>query len=683
VEFENTSTSQLIAEIQQLRQRVAELERRGGGEPGLAPDREHLFQSMLDSCPATLYAKDLDGRYILANQKTAEQIGRPKQAILGLTNYDLYPPEIAAGLESIDRQIIATHELIEREAEVEIDGQRTTQLVIKFPLLDQQGAIYAIGGVATDISGRKRAVEGLADSERYYRLLFEVNPLPIWIIDAASAMLVAVNTAAIQRFGYSRDEFLDMRLHDLRPADELPELERRLAYAAANRPAEGELTPEWQLEMEFRHKHGEPIFTDVVAQPIMYRQRPAYLLVLNDVTARRHAEEALRRSQEQLAAAQRLESIGRLAGGIAHDFNNLLTAITGYGTLVLDALEPGSVQREDVAEILLAADRAKELTHQLLAYSRRQILQPTLLNLNDTVAEIERMLRRLIGEDIELIVATDPALNYARVDRSQLEQVLVNVVVNARDALGPGGQITIETANVYLDEAYRSTQHGYVKTGPYVMLAISDNGAGMDDATQAQIFEPFFTTKPLGQGTGLGLSTVYGIVKQSGGYIWVYSEPDVGTTFKIYFPQVTALAGDHAPAAAPAPTNVRGAERIMIVEDDEQIRSLMQRVLEMYGYAVVTAPSGAAAMADWSAAGPIDLLITDMVMPQMSGRDLIGTLQLVAPELKTLCMSGYTDRMVQKHNFLTACHDFLQKPFTPEALVRKVREILDTPLVVG
>ncbi|HYF63786.1 MAG TPA: PAS domain S-box protein [Herpetosiphonaceae bacterium] len=686
MDYENPSTAQLIDEIEQLRRRVAELERQGDGA-GLDVDRERLFQAMLDSCPATLYAKDLEGRYILVNQKAAEQIGRPKQAIMGLTNYDLYPRGVAAALEAIDRRIIETGEVVEREAEVAIGGQPTTQLAIKFPLCDPQGAIYAIGGVSTDISARVRAEEQLRESEEYYRLLFEVNPLPIWILDAAGADLVAVNAAAVQRFGYSRDEFLALRLHDLRPADELPELERRLEYVAANRPADGHLTPNWHIELEFRHKHGEPIIADVVVQPMMFRGRPAYLLVLNDLTARKRAEEALRQSQRQLMQSQRMESIGRLAGGIAHDFNNLLTAITGYGSLALDSLPPAAPQRDDLAEILLAAKRARELTHQLLAYGRRQILQPSLINLNDTVAEMERMLRRLIGEDIELVVDTDPDLRYARIDRSQLEQVLMNVVVNARDALGGAGQISVETANVYLDEAYRSAQHAEVKTGPYVMLAISDNGAGMDSEIQSQIFEPFFTTKPPGQGTGLGLSTVYGIVKQSGGYIWVYSEPGVGTTFKIYFPQVAAIddqpdATHGVPAAhAPPARDVRGGERIMIVEDEEQVRALMQRVLSMHGYAVVTAPSGPSAMEAWSRSGRIDLLITDMVMPQMSGRELIATILLADPELKTLCISGYTDRMAQKHNVLPACHDFLQKPFTPAALARKVREILDTPLV--
>ena len=379
----------------------------------------------------------------------------------------------------------------------------------------------------------------------------------------------------------------------------------------------------------------------------------------------------------QLLQAQKMEAVGLLAGGVAHDFNNVLTAIGGYAELVREDLPGEDARRHDVEEILRATERAATLTRQLLAFSRRQVLAPRVLDLNGVVAGVDNMLRRLIGADVELRTALGPVLGAVRADPGQLEQVIMNLVVNARDAMPRGGKLTIETANAELDESY-ALEHPSVVAGPYVMLAVSDSGVGMDAATQARIFEPFFTTKEKGKGTGLGLATVYGIVKQSGGNIWLYSEPGRGTTFKIYLPRVDQPP--EQPAAAPAPRAApRGSETVLLVEDDEAVRALARKMLAAHGYTVLAAASGAEALklaADHT--GPIHLLVTDVVLPGMSGRELAARFQSVRPALKVLYTSGYTDEAIVHHGVLDPGIAFLQKPFTSGALARKVRETLDS-----
>jgi PAS domain S-box-containing protein len=389
-----------------------------------------------------------------------------------------------------------------------------------------------------------------------------------------------------------------------------------------------------------------------------------------DITPRRQLEEQLRQSQK-------MEAVGRLAGGIAHDFNNVLTAILGYSQMLLADLPEGDGRREDVQEIEQAANRAATLTRQLLAFSRRQVLQPQVLDLNALVENLDKFLRRLIGEDIDLRVSPAPDLWLVSADSGQVEQVIMNLAVNSRDAMPTGGKLTLETANVVLDAAY-AQRHIAVTPGEYVMLAVSDTGTGMDEETQARIFEPFFTTKGSSQGTGLGLSTVYGIVKQSGGNIWVYSEPGRGTTFKIYLPRETR-SGIVARAARPETTDLRGTETILLAEDEDAVRALAAKVLRGLGYRVLDARIGREA-AEIAAAHPddIDLLLTDVVMPEYSGGELARMLQQTRPGLKVLYMSGYTDEAIIHHGLLASNIAYLQKPFTPDALATKVREVLSS-----
>jgi signal transduction histidine kinase/CheY-like chemotaxis protein len=390
----------------------------------------------------------------------------------------------------------------------------------------------------------------------------------------------------------------------------------------------------------------------------------------------RRAYDQLSQTQNQLVQAQKMQAIGQLAGGIAHDFNNLLTVIGGRTDMLLHRMRPDDPFRRDVDAINTTAQRATDLTRQLLAFSRKQVLEPKVLDLNRVVGELTPLLQRLIGEHIELITVLDPALGAVKADPRQLEQVLMNLTLNARDAMPEGGRVTLETANVTLDADYARDHIGVVP-GPHVMLAVSDTGEGMDPETVARIFEPFFTTKGPGKGTGLGLATVYGIVKQSDGNIWVYSEPGRGTTFKIYLPRVFD-SPDTAPASAVATHAPGGAETILLVEDEAAVRQLARDILAAQGYNVLEAGHGGEALLLAARhAGTIDLLLTDVVMPHMSGRVLAERLAATRPETRVLYMSGYTDNAVVHHGVLDAGTVYLQKPFTPDSLARKVREVLD------
>jgi signal transduction histidine kinase/CheY-like chemotaxis protein len=395
-----------------------------------------------------------------------------------------------------------------------------------------------------------------------------------------------------------------------------------------------------------------------------------------ELAERERAERALSSTEQQLRQAQKMEAIGQLAGGIAHDFNNMLSVILSYGSLALAEARGHDTLQSYLEEIRSAGNRAAGLTHQLLAFSRRQVLERRRIDLNRVVVGVENMLRRMIGENIDFEVRTSEGLHPVLSDEGQLEQVLVNLVLNARDAMPEGGKLTVETANVVLDEEY-AARHVGVAPGEYALVAVTDTGHGMDRKTQLRVFEPFFTTKERGKGTGLGLSTAYGIVRQSGGHLWVYSEPGVGTTFKIYLPRTVDERANVAPRPR-TPRATTGTEHILLAEDDAQVRSAAVGILEHAGYQVVQAHNAEEALRlVGEGAGRFDLLLTDVVLPQMSGVELARQLRRCLPELKVLCMSGYADDAVLRHGLLDADVAFLSKPLSADTLLSKVRQVLE------
>ena len=398
---------------------------------------------------------------------------------------------------------------------------------------------------------------------------------------------------------------------------------------------------------------------------------------VHELAERELAEQALRKAEEQLRHAQKMEAVGRLAGSVAHDFNNQLSVILGYSISALEELKEQDPIREEISEIVRAGERASDLTRQLLAFSRQQVLTPRVLDLNYQVRDCEKLLRRLLGEDIELVVRCSRRLSKVRADPGQIEQVIMNLVLNARDAMPGGGKLTIETHDAMLEQSYVSEHFG-AAAGPHVLLAVSDTGIGMDRETQARIFEPFFTTKELGKGTGLGLSTVFGIVKQSGGNVWVYSEPGGGTTFKVYLPLVTDA--DVQPNEIVATPVLHGTETILLVEDQDEVRRVAHRILVRFGYHVIEARNaGEALLTCEQYARKIHLLLSDVIMPLLGGRQLAERLLQVRPGLKVLFMSGYTESTIVHHGILDAGIEYVQKPLVPDTLGRRVREVLDAP----
>jgi two-component system, cell cycle sensor histidine kinase and response regulator CckA len=477
------------------------------------------------------------------------------------------------------------------------------------------------------------------------------------------------NRAAEQLFGYSAAEAVGQNIAILIPPDRLSEERTFLERITAGERVD-------HYETVRRRMDGSLVAVSVSIAPVLDASGKVVgaSKTARDLTARQSAAEALRRTEEQLRQAQKMEAVGRLAGGIAHDFNNVLSVILSYSETLLEDLEPNDPTMGDIDQIRKAAWRAAELTRQLLVFSRQQVVEAKVVDLNEVLAAMNKMLRRILGEDIELGFVPATPLGRIFADPSNVEQVIMNLVVNARDAMPTGGRLTIETGNVELDDDY-ACQHLGTKPGPHVMLAVTDTGIGMDRATQSRIFEPFFTTKEAGKGTGLGLSTVFGIAQRCGGSVWVYSEPGKGTTFKVYFP-LNEAAVELTVRTLP-PATLRGTETILLVEDQEQVRAVALRILTRNGYRVMVAQNaGEALLLCEKHPGAIDLLLTDVVMPRMSGAELAKRLAATRPTMKVLCMSGYTDDSIVRHGVLDSGLAFLQKPFTPESLTRKVREVL-------
>ena len=527
---------------------------------------------------------------------------------------------------------------------------------------DAAGRVVRMLGTIQDITERRRADEALRSSQDQYRALVDGVRDVIFAL-SPDGVLTALNPVFEEITGWSRAEWLGRQFAELLHPADLPG-----ALGLLQQVLRAEPRPTAQLRVRTRdggYRVGE-------FRAAVQRRDGAVVGILGivrDITDRLTLE-------EQFRQAQKMEAVGQLAGGVAHDFNNLLTVISSYSELVLGALAPDDERRADLEEIQAAAARATALTRQLLAFSRRQVLQPTVLSLNAVVTHAENLLGRLMGEDVALVTRLDPALGSVKADAGQLEQVIMNLAVNARDAMPGGGTLTIETRNVEIGGAAAGAPESVVPPGGYVLLRVADTGTGMDAGTRARIFEPFFTTKEPGKGTGLGLATVYGIVKQSGGYIFVDSEPGRGAAFRVYLSRLAEPAAAGAARPLP-PKSVAGSETVLLVEDEEAVRAVACQSLRRLGYTVLEARNGESAAQLAAAQGAIAILVTDVVMPGMNGRALADRLRARRPRLKVLFVSGYADNAVLQDGVLEPGLSFLQKPFTPEGLAQKVREVLD------
>ena len=514
-------------------------------------------------------------------------------------------------------------------------------------------------------AGRAKArLSTLESSEKLVVALLESASQAIVGADRTGKIVLA-NRRTEELFGYAREELLGNTIEMLLPASKRAvHVRERGEFFARPRVRHMGIG----MELAGHRRDGSEFPVEVSLSYVETADGVFAIAFVTDITQRKQLE-------EQLVHAQKMEAVGRLAGGVAHDFNNMLTVISGYNRMILDEASTPDLLRGYAQETLKAADRAAALTGQLLAFSRRQVVRPRVMSVNTVMVNIEKMLRRLIGEDLELVLALDPEAGNIKADPSQIEQAVANLAINSRDAMPGGGRITIETGNVYLDDTYARTHLG-VEPGEFVMVALSDTGHGMDAETKRRIFEPFFTTKEQGKGTGLGLATVYGMVKQAGGDIWVYSEPGQGTTFKLYFPRIAAPVAE-APGGEALESKAAGADTILVVEDDEAVRGLTVKILRQLGYTVLTAGGGEEAIAlSRKHSGEIALLLTDVVMPGMSGRQLADVLSKARPKMRVVYLSGYTENTIVHHGVLDRGVDFLPKPYSRDVLARKLREVL-------
>jgi two-component system, cell cycle sensor histidine kinase and response regulator CckA len=531
------------------------------------------------------------------------------------------------------------------------------------PVVDEDGRIIGVSLNARDVSERKYAERALRESEARYRDLFD-NASDLVCATDREGRFLYVNRAWHEGTGYSDTELTALRFGDLVHSES-----RARCAEVMERALAGETLT--HVELTLTPRSGIPIVVEGNLSGA--RQADGSVLlrgIYRDVTERKRVDEQLRR-------AERMQAAGRLAGGMAHEVNNMMTGVIGFAEFLLRGLAPDDPRRSEVQEIIRAGSRAADVTRQLLAFTRQQLMHPEVLAINDVVLGLEKMLRHSLGENHELELRLDGGLGEIRADRGQLEQVLINLILNARDALSARGRVTIATAAAELDEVY-AARHGDVGIAPgaYVMLSVTDTGCGMEPEVQAKIFEPFFTTKPVGQGTGLGLSTVYGIVKQSGGFIWSYSEPGLGSTFKVYLPVLLVAPAEPPPSKPVAPRG--GSETVLVVEDEDVVRSMACRGLREHGYTVLEARNGAEALALVEEnPGSIHLVVSDVVMPEVGGRELAARLIGLDPTLPVLYMSGYTGEDVVQRGLMDADAPFQQKPFTPDGLARSVRELLD------
>ena len=641
-----TSEARNLEEDSELRKRLEE--------------EVHLRQiaAIVESSDDAIIGNTLDGTITSWNPAAERIYGYSAAEAIGQSIDMLVPEALRGDVPGILAQVQAGDRVEQYETgRARKDGTVIDVWLTISGVKDSFGAIVGASTIARDINERLRGVEALHQSEDSYRALFERHPSPMWLNDLETLRFLTVNEAAIASYGYSREEFLSMTIDEIRVAEAAEDSRRNSAN-----------DPDAPSGSRHRRKDGTFIEVLVSSDSIEFEGHQASLVLAQDMTEQRRLEEHLRQ-------AQKMEAIGNLAGGIAHDFNNLLLVIRGYSAILLKQLTDEHL-RDSAQQIDGAAQLAGEFTHQLLAFSRQQVLRPEVSDLNEIVAETLTLLRRSIGGEISVESQFEPALGAVLVDRGQIAQAVLNLAINARDAMSEeGGRLSIRTANAELDQTY-ATAHEGVVPGSYALLQITDSGVGMDKETQSRAFDPFFTTKE--EGSGLGLATVYGLVKQSGGHIWLYSEPGMGTTFKLFFPITSAPITSSIESVDVKSLMGTGTETILLVEDTEMVRSLVTTMLGSYGYEVLAAASGPEAIeiAD-QPDRTIDLLMTDVVMPRMNGRELADRLTATRPELKVLFTSGYPSDTVVRHGIAEARTAFIEKPYLPDDLARMVRDILD------
>jgi PAS domain S-box-containing protein len=633
--------------------------------------QQEFLKEVIDANPNPVFVKDWDGKHTLGNRALAEMYGTTVEDLIGKTDADFNSnlEEVKHLIES-DREVIRT-KLPKFIPEESITNEHTGDVrwfqTIKVPLTSHDHSTQVLG-VATDITERKRAEEALRAGEERYRRLVEMSPETIAI--HCEGVFCYINPAGARLLGASSpEELIGKRILDIVH----PEYQERVMARVQQNQEDGkqsELTEQKLIRLD-----GQAIDVEMTGIPTTYQDKPAVQIIIRDVTERKQAEAERRSLEEQLRQSQKLESIGTLAGGVAHDFNNLLTIISGNTQLALARLQPDAPVRPRLVEIDKAADRAATLTRQLLAFSRRQQLDRKNINLNDTVNETMKLLRRVIGADVEVRFHTSTSLPPVFADPSQIEQVVMNLAINARDAMPAGGHLIIETNDVKLDRTYLYN-HPQAKPGRYAELSVSDTGTGMDEETRARIFEPFFTTKGIGKGTGLGLSMVYGIVKQHDGVIEVYSEVGRGTVFKVYLPIIEKAVTEETPKVQ-IPLR-GGTETILLAEDEEPLRDLARSVLEELGYTVLLACDGKEAVEIFTAnRDRIDLVILDVVMPRMGGREAYEQIRLSGSNVLVLFMTGYSAEMALGTFIEKTGMPLMQKPYSVEVFGRKVREVLN------
>ena len=636
-------------------------------------DRETFFRTLIETIPDLVWLKDPDGVFLACNRRFERFYGAKEKDIFGKTDYDFVSKEQADFFRKNDLDAITNGKpTVNEEAVTYIsDGHEELLETIKTPMYDSLGNLIGVLGIARDITERKRIERDLRLSEERLRLTLEVANIGIWDWDIANDTWHA-SPIYYTMLGYepvSGPSDRKIWLKRVHPED------REAVQAKINSILKFE-TNEYHYEARMKHADGTYRWHYVIGYVLERDKdnRPIHLIGLRiDINDRIKAQADKERLQTQLTQAQKMEAIGRLAGGVAHDFNNMLGVILGQTELQLDQIDPAQPVFTALQDIRKAAEKSANLTRQLLAFARKQAISPKVLNLNDVVESMIKMLHRIIGEDIHLVWSPGKTTWPVKIDSSQIDQILANLCVNARDSISGVGKIVIETRNRTFDTNYCNSHPEFIP-GDYVMLAISDSGCGMDQEILSNIFEPFFTTKGEEKGTGLGLATVYGIIKQNNGFIYVDSEPQHGSTFKIYLPRHRDKADEPVKAIEASPI-ARGSETILVVEDNAQILTLTQAILERQGYTVLTAtsPAGALRLVD-EFAGPIDLLITDVIMPEMNGRDLAKKIRSQRSGVKLLYMSGYTADAISINGVVDKGVNFIQKPFSIGELARKVRD---------